>query len=442
LRDELGMQRMRVHGIFCDDLGTCREGPGGIEYNWSGVDAVLDGIRAGGFAPWIMLSYMPRVLAANPRQTLHSRFISSPPRDYGKWADLVRALAVHLMERYGRDEVLSWYFEVWNEPDLHLRMADFWHGKLEDYFQLYDAAADALKSVNPGLRVGGPGAGTLPTIEAFLRHVTQWSRQRSLDFLSMHLYGSGLVDLRPLLKRYGLDHVKVHYTEWGISGRKGDAVHDLPYAAAWIARVLIESHDQMDGAGYWTGEDTIEGQRQKAPFAGGYGLVAGHGLRKPAFWSFALLHRLGPEQLAVEGSGDGLGGCVHPLAACRGRESIQILVTNATYDHTKARGCEELCRQVELRVKGLAREAYRIRHLRVDAAHTNAFGAWERAGRPPRPTEGELAAIRGCDRIEPYEPDVKAEPDAAGELRLRFELPMPAVSLIEIDRLPAQDVTL
>ena len=438
LHDELGMKRMRVHGIFCDDLGVCREGPGGIEYNWSGVDAVLDGIRANGFAPWIMLSYMPRALAANPRQKLHSRFFSSPPRDYAQWADLVRALTVHLIERYGRDEVLSWYFEVWNEPDLHLRMADYWHGTLEDYFRLYDAAADALKSVHPGLRVGGPGAGTLPTIEAFLRHVTQWSRHRSLDFLSMHLYGSGLVDLRPLLKRYGLEHVKVHYTEWGISGRKDDPIHDLPYAAAWIARVLIESRGQMEVAGYWTGEDAIEGQPQKAPFAGGYGLAAGHGLHKPAFWSFALLHRLGQDQLAVEGSGDGFGGCVHGLAACRGRDSIQILVSNATYDQGKARGSAELRRHVDVRVKGLARGAWRIRHFRADAAHSNVFGWWERAGRPGRPSEAELAALRACDRLEPYEADFEAEPDAAGGLRLSFELPMPAVSLIEIERTVGQ----
>lgn len=438
LRHELGMKRMRFHGIFCDDLAVCREGPGGIESNWSAVDAVLDGIRANGFAPWIMLSYMPRALAANPRRKLHSRFIASPPRDYAQWAALVRALAVHLIERYGRDEVLSWYFEVWNEPDLHLRMADYWHGTLEDYFQLYDAAADALKSVHPDLRVGGPGAGTLPAIEAFLRHLTQWSRQRSLDFLSMHLYGSGLVDLRPLLKRYGLDHVKVHYTEWGISGRKGDPVHDLPYAAAWIARVLAESQSRIEVAGYWTAEDAIEGQRQRAPFAGGYGLVAEHGLHKPAFWSFALLHRLGPDRLAVQGA----GGCVQAMAARRGRDSIQVLVTNATYDQTKARGSAELCRRIALRLHGLERGAYRIRHFRIDAAHSNSFGAWERAGRPRRPAEAELAAMRACDRLDSYEPDSVAEPDAAGALRLSFELPMPAVSLVEIDRLLPPDATL
>ncbi len=64
----------------------------------------------------------------------------------------MRAFVAHLLERYGTEEVRSWYFEVWNEPDLHMYGMDFWRGSFEDYLQLYACSARVLKELDPALR--------------------------------------------------------------------------------------------------------------------------------------------------------------------------------------------------------------------------------------------------------------------------------------------------
>lgn len=102
----------------------------------------------------VEISFMPKKLAL--RQDVHPFWyhpIVSPPKNYQKWDERIRALAKHLIDRYGLDEVAQWYFEVWNERNI-----DFWTGDLKQatYFDLYDHTARALKSVNPRLRVGGP----------------------------------------------------------------------------------------------------------------------------------------------------------------------------------------------------------------------------------------------------------------------------------------------
>jgi xylan 1,4-beta-xylosidase len=436
LRRELGFARVRLHGILGDALGVYREdGRGQPVLDWRALDAVFDAIRADGCTPWVLLSYMPHDLASDPKAKTVWGSSTSPPKDLAKWSAFVRGLAGHLVERYGRDEVASWYFEVWSEPDLHLRKADFWAGSLDQYFELYDASAAALRSADSRIRVGGPGAASLGTIEAFLRHVA--SARVPLAFLSMHLYGTALVDFRPVLARYGLSEVPVIYSEWGISGRE-EPIHDLPYAAAWIGRVLTESLDTVSMMGYWTGTDDLPGAAPDRVFRGGFGLSTGHSLRKPAYQAFALLHRLGERRIVVDGSGDGFDGLVQVLASRSNGGGVQVLVTNATYDQSKASGSTVLSRRVEIEVSGLRPgHRYRLSHARVDNDHAGAFGEWRRLGSPPLPTEDQLAKLRAADRIQDLVPMWEVSTDDGGTIRTSFDLPMPALSLLEISPEPS-----
>jgi len=138
---------VRFHNILHDEVGVYDEDErGSAVYNFSYVDQIYDGLLANGVRPFVEISFMPQKLAA--RQDVHPfwyRQIVSPPKDYAKWDALMRALAQHLIERYGIDEVAQWYFEVWNEPNI-----DFWTGdpKQATYFELYDHTARALKAVN------------------------------------------------------------------------------------------------------------------------------------------------------------------------------------------------------------------------------------------------------------------------------------------------------
>ena len=132
-------------------------------YEWKILDGIFDAYKAAGVKPMVELGFMPKDLAAKlpnkPDQVYQMHFpgdvlggaSNNPPKDYAKWQGLVQAVVAHLVERYGKDEVLTWYFEVWNEPDI-----SYWHGTPEEYFKLYDASAAGVKAALPGARVGGP----------------------------------------------------------------------------------------------------------------------------------------------------------------------------------------------------------------------------------------------------------------------------------------------
>ena len=160
---ETGIQSIRCHGLFDDEMGIAFGGPG--NFNFLYLDQIYDFMLDHGVRPFVELSFMPAKLAAHDiRQSFWYRPIVSPPANYKRWDALIAALARHLIERYGIDEVSQWYFEVWNEPNL-----DFWAGepKQSTYFTLYEHTARALKAVDARLRVGGPATAQAAWVAAF-----------------------------------------------------------------------------------------------------------------------------------------------------------------------------------------------------------------------------------------------------------------------------------
>jgi xylan 1,4-beta-xylosidase len=447
LHNVLGFRYVRAHGILSDDLGVYREDSSGHPiYDWTAADHVYDMLLADGMKPFVELSFMPAALAATPRQTVFRyKAITSPPGSYTRWGALVHEFARHLLERYGKEEVETWYFEVWNEPDLHMPLfGDFWHGSAEDYFRLYDCAADAVKSADPRLRVGGPAAATPAFITLFLKHVADSAggsrtHRVALDFVSYHSYSSPFLDWRPLLERLGLEGLPIFYTEWGVSPRYGETVNDLAYGAAWLVRVLIEGNDSATISAYWTGAEYSD--EQKAPktfFHGGFGLLGFDSLRKPRYWAYVLLQKLGTRRAALDGKGDGFGTLIQGVATTSPSSAVQVLLANAVYQQTSISGDVRLERHVHLTISGLAPgRGFHLHHSRIDDSHSNVFAAWQALGKPDWPNPTQLAELHRRDTLDRAEPDRAVSADSAGQVTVDFNLPMPAVSLVELAPLAA-----
>jgi len=176
-------------------------------YDFTLFDGIFDAYKAAGVRPMVELGFMPKDLAADlpnrhepyqvhyPQSTISGKS-NNPPKDYAKWGELVRVVTQHLVERYGKDEVLTWYFEIWNEPDI-----DYWHTAPEEYWKLYDYAVLGVKTALPGAKVGGP-ASTSPGnakanlfLKNFLEHVNSGKSAANgkaipMDFISFHAKGS------------------------------------------------------------------------------------------------------------------------------------------------------------------------------------------------------------------------------------------------------------
>jgi xylan 1,4-beta-xylosidase len=210
-------------------------------------------------------------------------------------------------------------------------------------------------------------------------------------------------------------------------------VNDSVFAAAFLARGMRSAAGRLDALSPWVVSDHFEELgRPEALLHGGFGLLTVGNLRKPKFWAVAMLDRLGDEELAVQLSGDGAGSLVEAWATRDAGGRIAVAVWNGTLDHSKADGEPLLDRSVAVRVDGLAADRYRLRHFRVDADHSNAPARWRAvaAGRS-WPDEREWQALRDADRLDELEPPRVVTPHA-GTAELHLDLPMPALSLIEL----------
>jgi xylan 1,4-beta-xylosidase len=248
-RDELGATRVRAHAILHDDLAVYRF----REHHFSMVDAVYDRVLELGLRPVVELSFMPRELAQNPEATVFEYGAGiSVPHDWEAWGALCGGLAAHLIDRYGIDEVATWGFEVWNEPNLEV----FWTGTRDEYFRLYDVAAEAVKAVDGRLLVGGPATAAAGWIPDFLDHVV--SVGAPLDFLTTHTYGNLPLDVRESLRVRDLHDVEVWWTEWGVTPTHFNEISDTVFSATFLLHGMKSAQGRADALAYWVVSDHFE----------------------------------------------------------------------------------------------------------------------------------------------------------------------------------------
>lgn len=192
VHDELGIKRVRFHGTFNDDMGTLCNfpvvfglpvGEHIVETNFYKIGLVYDNLLELGMKPFIEISFMPELLAADPTRSYVYGSIHSLPKDMEKWCAYIREFLSYLFHRYGEEEVCSWYFEVWNEPDL---VKTFFKGSQNSYLEFYAATARTIKEFCPKLQVGGPASSASRWIDKFVKYCKE--NQVPVDFVSTHQY--------------------------------------------------------------------------------------------------------------------------------------------------------------------------------------------------------------------------------------------------------------
>lgn len=192
VHDELGIRQVRFHGTFNDDMGTLCNFPAVfglpvgehiIETNFYKIGVLYDNILAFGMKPFVELSFMPELLAADKTRSFIYNSIHSLPESLEKWAAYIKSYLAYLFHRYGEEEVCSWFFEVWNEPDL---ASTFFSGNRNGYMQFYEMTARAIKEFCPRLRVGGPATSASRWIPEFMKYCED--HDVPVDFISTHQY--------------------------------------------------------------------------------------------------------------------------------------------------------------------------------------------------------------------------------------------------------------
>lgn len=426
---ELGVKSVRAHGILCDDLSVYREIDGQPTYDFSGIDKVYDLLAEIGMRPVVELSFMPADLASDPTATVFTYgAIISPPKDWDRWADLIRALVRHLLDRYGTEEVVrNWSFEVWNEPNLEV----FWSGTKDEFLRLYDVTARAVRDVDDRLLVAGPATAAAGWVEDSLSYLD--SAGVPMDAVTTHTYGSPPLDLRPALERHRRTDTRVWWTEWGVTPTHFHPVCDSVFAACFLASGMKSAAGRVEALTYWVCSDHFEELgRPPELLHGGFGLLTVGNLRKPSFYALSMLERLGSHELAVEASGDGADGLVQAWASVDPRTGrVAVAAWNSPLDQAKFAGDPALDRKLALTITGLDAPTYEFRHYRVDATHSNVVDRWSRMSGRGWPTESEWTSLWEQDSLELGEP-VRTITATAGAVKVDCAMPQPSMILLEV----------
>jgi xylan 1,4-beta-xylosidase len=412
----LELRSVRAHGLFHDDIGIYKEEGGTPVYDFTRSDIIFDFLVANKIAPIIELASMPAALAADPSRTVFDwKMITSVPKNYDRWQELVQKFVQHSVEKYSAEVVNTWYFEVWNEPECCSNK--FWAGSMEDYHKLYDKAAAGVHAVLPNGRVGGPVSSQADKLDSagkgFLEHLK--TTNGTLGFFSYHTWAfidgavGGYFQGLDLLDSYGKNSVQIAVTEFGptwefgLLGGSGEPAwepQETNQGAAFVAQVYsnIAQRCAKDKRrfpityAWWTLSDVFdEGYEDKAdyvaegnPFIGAMGLINRESIKKPAYNAYKFLAGMGDEQLSLTVNG---GGNVGGMASRNTKNSgVQVILYNGQnpgggFSNDKYYEVAN-AQDVGITITGMnPTMAYDVTAYRVDDVRGNSFAAWDKAGR-------------------------------------------------------------
>jgi len=430
---ELGFEHVRFHALLSEEMETliCEEDK--LLYSFFNTDQIMDFLLSIGMRPFVEFSFMPKALASGSTTAFRYQANVTPPKDYRQWAVLINKLAAHWVERYGVTEVRQWFFEVWNEPNLKA----FWTGSQQDYFSLYRVTAEAVKSIDPLLKVGGPATAKNEWISEFLDFCDK--NKVPVDFVTTHHYptdafGKIGADTEEQLEHAPRDIMRkdtakvrdqarglpVYYTEWNVSSNPRDPLHDESFTAAFATKIIMEAHGLVAGYSFWTFSDIFsENYFPSIPFQGGFGLLNIYGIAKPAYRAFELLHHLGTELISVEGSHETVNAWV-----IRKENAVTILMTNhAMPRHTIS---TEL-----LNLHITAAPQPRVVYIeRIDEDHANPRRLWRTMDEPKYLSLEQVQSLKAAScLVKQPQPCTYAQKN----LDLSFSLPPHAVAAITVE---------
>ena len=451
-------------------------------YDWTITDRIFDTYVSRGMKPLVEIGFMPEALSINPQPYKHewSPAVKNStiytgwtyaPKDYDKWRELVYQWAKHCIERYGEEEVSSWYWEVWNEPDIA-----YWSGSHEDFCKLYDYAADGLKKALPTAKIGGPettdpaGNRAMDYLKRFLDHCRDGvnyatgKKGAPLDFITFHAKGSPQVlddhvrmNIGRQLRNIDLGFEAVaSYPEFkdlpiiiGESDPEGCAACSVDYhpsndyrngtmyssySANTYARTyeLARKHGvNIAGAVAWAFE--FEDQKWFAGFRD----LATNGVDKPVlnvFRMFGLMQ--GGDLVKVDASrpmsADEIVASsvrenpdVSAIASSDGK-SVSIMVWNYHDDDLKSAPAD-----VNVVFDGLDAEKVLVSQYRIDDKFSNSFETWKAIGSPQNPTEEQYRILEQSGQLQLYTSPAWTEVKE-GQVKLSFSLPRQGVALVKI----------
>jgi hypothetical protein len=277
-------------------------------YHFESTDRLIASIEGIGAEPIFRIG---RSIGADP----------TPPADLEKYAEIARRIVMHYNQGWNHGfHYRIRYWEIWNEPDFKV----FWTGTPQQYYELYEKTALAIKAADPAALIGGPTISkpldATPYREAFLDFVK--AKKLPLDFFVWHYYSMDANDpnnfisiakvIRNLLDEHGFKNTKNFLDEWNTDLFERDM--SKASRAAFAASSLIYMLDApIDAQAYYRADPSFRNVGKK-PDAIGNALTAFGAMRNT------------PELLRTSGSDD--AGFAVMAGRSKDRQTLQVLISN------------------------------------------------------------------------------------------------------------------
>ncbi len=447
-------------------------------YDYAVLDKIFDVYKANGIRPFVELGFMPKDLSSSTEQYEHdyprtvSGAVQAPPKDYAMWGDLVEHVVAHFVERYGRAQVATWYFEVWNEPDI-----GYWQGTEKDYFKLYDYAVAGARKALPGAIVGGPastGPGSPKSVAMLTDFLAHCASDKSaatggpipLDFISFHPKGG--VRVADGHERMGLAG-ELHAAQTGFKIVAASAKYRTlpiilseadPEGCAACSAKQNPANGYRNGPQYpsytaaamkglfdlaaeykvnLTGMITWSFEFENSPYFEGYRTLSTNNIDQPVMNVFRMAAYFSGQRVAATSSAalkadDIAASGVHEQPeidafATKSAHEAAVMLWDYHDDDVPARAA-----QTTVKITGIPVGIKRVRleHFRIDDTHSNAFTVWKAMGSPQSPTPEQLAQLQAAGQLQlltsPEWLDVKD-----GAVTVSTDLPRQATSLLHLE---------
>lgn len=483
---------VRVHNIFTTDEGEpglkwgstnayTEDLNGNPVYDWTTVNKIFDTFIERGMKPIVELGFTPKALSTKPEPYRHnwpanpdlmelSTGWAYPPKDYEKWAELVYQFTKHCISRYGKEETESWYWEVWNEPDITI----YWKGTIEEYFKLYDYSVWAVRKALPEAKVGGPTTtdprndGAANYLRLFLEHCqnginyTTGKKGSPLDYITFHCKGQPkLVDgyvqmninlqLQNIAKGFEIVASYPKYKNLPIiigeldpegcaacsqtthphMAYRNGTMYPTYQAAAFAKTYELADLYKVNLIGAVTWSFLFENQR----WFDGFRDLATNGVNKPVLNIYRMFGMMSGKRIAVSGgeydlktmTEKGVKGNKPDInaLATRDKKSVAVMVWNYHDNDLPA-----LASNIELEILGLPKGRILVHEYRIDNENSNSFEVWKKMGSPQNPTQEQFAELEKAGQLKLYTSPEWINATSAKTIR-SIKLPRQGVSLLK-----------
>lgn len=432
----IGVEMIRTREISAKSLGTYnRDDPetGKPVYNWAKLDTLFDIlVRKYHFIPNVTLESTPPALARKGTPT-NKHCNRWPPSNYAKWSKYIEAFMDHIVDRYGKEEVQKWYWEIWNEP-----MAEhYYKGTPEEFLMIAESTYSALERVEKrhgiNLKIGLTSGGQWVN-NYVLEYLKEKHKLYLIDHYSEHFYFGACTPLRliteridkmkRLLKEYpSIGQCELGCTEWNCNSMGGKLAQSPWNAACAVKTVKLMLDAGLDYTTFFSYHDFR--YSDKTPTFNSLSMIALNGVPKPVYNAFTFLNELkGGRRLKVQSSNDPIDG----IAVLMPDGAIRILITNFDEDISR----QPYNTKVTLNITGTSLKAYRcIRHWAADNKYGNSYGKWLDMGQPPASDTHAKSVLLKASRYGVLSPiDIVHDDDTT--LQLTFTVPSAGIRFIEL----------